>query len=180
MTMLHYPIAQVAYAVPDPAEAALRHSKLYGSGPFFRADHVPVYDYVHRGKPGEFDHTTIFGQWGELMIEFFVQHNADQSHVHDLYPFGWDKPILHHVGLIVEEPEATIAEFTRQGFETAARFNVGQGSDIVFVDTRPLNGHMTEIYPNNEVIRAAYSLAREAASSAIDQSKITTIAFDAI
>ena len=179
MNALRYPIMQVAYAVPDPAEAAIRHSKLHGSGPFFRADHVPVIDFVHRGKPQEFDHTTVFGQWGDVMIEFFVQHNPDPSHNHDLYPFGCEKPVFHHIAMIPDDLEAAIGEFSAQGFEVASRFHVGgdMGCDVAFIDTRTMSGHMTEMYTNNEMIRASYTMAREAAASAQDRSLITTIRF---
>lgn len=179
MKVLKYPIRQVAYAVPDPAKSAVAHSKLYGSGPFFRADHVPIVNYVHRGKPGTFDHTTVFGQWGDVQIEFFVQHNPDPSHNHDLYPFACDKPVFHHVAVIPDDLDEAVNDFAAHGFEIASRFGV-TGNEVVFIDTMALNGHMTELYTNNEVIRAAYLMAREAAAVAEDRTKITTISFDAI
>lgn len=178
--MNDWPIRQVAYAVPDPVEAARRHSAIYGSGPFFRADHVPVREYRYRGEPGEFDHSITIGQWGDLMIEFFVQHNEGASHVRDLFPERSDSQGgFHHVAIIPTESEAAIARFTEMGFEVASSFVVGNenGFEVAMIDTRAMNGHMIEIYADCEPVRAAYALCREAAASGADRSVIQSIDF---
>jgi hypothetical protein len=178
MNAMRHRIRQVAYAVPDPAAAALRHSAAYGSGPFYSAEHVPVSGYRYRGSPGEFDHSTVIGQWGELMVEFFVQHNPGLSHVHDLFAFGGPGG-LHHVAIMPPDLDAAVSEFVEQGFEVAATFRVGDvgGFDVAMVDTRPLNGHITEIYADCEPVRAAYQLVRDAAASSDDRGIIRPISF---
>ena len=52
------PPKQIAYAVPDPFEAAQRWSKDFGAGPFFIAEHVAVTDVIYSGSPSSFDHTS--------------------------------------------------------------------------------------------------------------------------
>jgi hypothetical protein len=66
-----------------------------------------------------------------------------------------------------------------QGFEVAATFRVGDvgGFDVAMVDTRPLNGHITEIYADCEPVRAAYQLVRDAAASSADRGIIRPISF---
>ncbi|MES2493658.1 MAG: VOC family protein [Pseudomonadota bacterium] len=178
MNALRYPIRQVAYAVPDPAAAALRHAACHGSGPFYLAEHVPVSNYQHRGRPGEFDHSTAIGQWGDLMVEFFVQHNPGPSHVHELFAFGGAGG-FHHVAIIPPDLDAAVGEFVQLGFEVAASFWVGgaNGFDVAMVDTRPLNGHITEIYADCAPIRAAYDLVRDAAATNDDRMTIRPIGF---
>src|ERR1700683_3463176 len=111
------PIRQIAYAVSDVRAAAEEHARLFGSGPFFLAEHVPVHNFKYRGQPGDFDHTTIFGQWGEVMVEFFLQHNPGPSHGHDMFPYGSNKTGLHHVALIVSDLEASIRHFASKGHD---------------------------------------------------------------
>ncbi len=177
--MTRWPVRQVAYAVPDPVAAALAHSAIYGSGPFFRADNIPVRDFIHRGKPGRFDHSIAIGQWGELMIEFFVQHNPDPSHVHDMFPADGSAPGLHHTAIIPGDFDDAIRAFEADGFEIASRFVVGEeaGFEVVMVDTRPLNGHMTEIYPDCEAVAGAYAMCRDAACANGDRTKVSRISF---
>jgi len=74
------PICQVAYFVADAVAAARRHSRTFGSGPFFVFEHVPYKLNIHRGVEREFDHTTVIGQWGGVMVEFMQQHNPHALH----------------------------------------------------------------------------------------------------
>ena len=63
------PPKQIAYAVPDAFEAAKRWAKDFGAGPFFISEHIPVTDVSYRGSPSSFDHTSAYGQWGDIMVE---------------------------------------------------------------------------------------------------------------
>ena len=63
------PPVQLAYAVDDVFGAAELWAERFGAGPFFVAQHIPVTDVIYRGQPGVFDHSSAYGQWGELMVE---------------------------------------------------------------------------------------------------------------
>lgn len=180
MTALLQPVRQIAYAVDDVVLAAERHHKLFGSGPFFMAEHVLACNFVHRGIPGTFDHTTLFGQWGDVMIEFVTQHNDGPSYIHDMYPYRSGTWGLHHVALIVSDFQATLAAFNAQGFETASRFHIPaneEGFDVAFLDTRSVNGHMVEIYQDIPPILGAYEMCRKAAGYFAGRPLIQAIAF---
>jgi hypothetical protein len=179
MQAIRYPIRQVAYAVPDPLQAARRHAEVFGSGPFFHAPHVPVSDFVHRGKSATFDHSTVLGQWGELMIEFFEQHNPDASHTHDMFPYASGASGLHHVAIIVSDIEEAVKEFETAGFEVASRFTVmaSQPFEVIMIDACAAMGHMVEIYADIAPIQGAYAMVREAAATSQDRSQVTTISF---
>ena len=161
---MHDPIRQIAYCVPDPRAAAETHSRMYGSGPFFLAEHVPVENFRYRGNPGNFDHTTCFGQWGEIMLEFFQQHNNEPSQGHDMFPFGSGKSGIHHVALIVHHLEKSVLAFRSLNFEVASRFRMKDSFEVVFVDTRSLYGHMVELYSGKEV-SDIYDMVKNAARS---------------
>jgi hypothetical protein len=86
------PVRQVAYFVPDMRAAARAHSALYGSGPYFVADNIPLTLCRYRGQPGKLDHSSAYGQWGEVMIEFVQQNNPEPSVFFDRYsPRGIDR-----------------------------------------------------------------------------------------
>ena len=59
---------QLAYAVPDAKEAANIWSAQFGAGPFYLSEHIPVTDVLYRGKAATFDHTSAYGQWGDVMV----------------------------------------------------------------------------------------------------------------
>jgi len=82
---MKHPIRQVAYYVPDARAAALQHAAAFGSGPFFVADHIPLTLARYRGKPGVFDHTSAYGQWGDVMLEL-VQVNSKEPSVFTAVP----------------------------------------------------------------------------------------------
>jgi len=176
MTLLKYPIRQVAYITPDPVVAALQHAKIYGSGPYFCAKHVPITDYFYRGTPGVFDHTTVLGWWGDVMVEFFTQHNDEPSHNHDLFAYG-SRGGLHHMAIIPDDVNGALRELSAEGFEVAASFRVGgeAGFDVYFVDTRSANGHMIEVY--GPPILAAYDMVKQAAAAGGPRDTVTPIQF---
>ena len=92
---------QIAYAVPDAFEAAQRWSKDFGAGPFFIAEHIAVTDVIYRGSPSSFDHTSAYGQWGDIMVELVQDHGTGPSVVRDLYYV--DESGLHHLAFFVED-----------------------------------------------------------------------------
>lgn len=166
--MLKHPIVQIAYFVPNLAEAAKAHAALYGSGPFFFIEHVPVSSFVHRGKPQPFDHSVVFGQWGEIMIEFFCQHNDAPSYCHDSFPTGSNTHGMQHVATFVDDLQQTIATYARLGCEVASTVTLTGGLQIAMIDTRRLNGHMVELYEKNEYVLKLYQMTREIAGSGGD------------
>jgi hypothetical protein len=97
------PIRQIAYFVRDVRAAALAHNATFGSGPFFIIDHIALARAEHRGSLVPHDHSSAYGQWGAVMIEFVQQHNAEPSAFHDMYPEGSGQYGLHHAALFVDD-----------------------------------------------------------------------------
>jgi catechol 2,3-dioxygenase-like lactoylglutathione lyase family enzyme len=162
-TGANLPIRQIAYFCPDAREAALRHHRLFGSGPFFLAEHIPLKRSVHRGVERELDHTSAYGQWGEVMIEFVQQNNRGPSAFHDLYPEGTGRHGLHHVALFVDDVDTEAARLADLGFPTAFRAEMDDGFVFAFADTSSVNGHMIELYTPVPALARFYRMVARAA-----------------
>jgi hypothetical protein len=157
-------IVQIAYVVDDIRASALQHSRLFGSGPFFIAEHIPIHAYRHRGAEQTFDHSAAFGQWGDLMVEFAQQHNDAPSHIHDLYPVHAGRTGIHHIAMFVQSLEQSMEDFERAGLEVIA---TGAGPEFraAFVDATAVHGHMLEIYERDPGLVRLFDLVKSSAAS---------------
>jgi hypothetical protein len=75
--------AQIAYHVPDPVTAAADCARRYGWGPFYLLEHIPLASCEYRGRPARFDHSSAYGQAGDLMVELISQHDDEPSVVRE-------------------------------------------------------------------------------------------------
>ena len=175
--MIDRPIRQIAYFVPDARVAARAHHALFGSGPYFVADRIPLRLAKHRGIDRPLDHSSAYGQWGEVMIEFVQQNNADPSAFHDMYPQGSGREGIHHVALFVDDVPAEIARFAAAGHATALYAEMNDGFAFAFIDTVARLGHMIEIYSPVPVLTDFYAMVAEAAKMFDSGEVITDIAF---
>jgi len=161
--MRSLPIRQVAYFCADVRAAAAAHHAVYGSGPFFVADNIPLARTVHRGVERVHDHSSAYGQWGEVMVEFVQQNNPGPSPFHDLYPEGSGRYGLHHVAVFVEDVDTALAEFAAQGAPCAMRAEMADGFVYAFADTSASLGHMTELYAPRASLLGFYAMVADAA-----------------
>ena len=155
-----YPVRQIAYFVPDVREAAQRHHALYGSGPYFVADNIPLARVLYRGAEAELDHSSAYGQWGDLMIEFVQQNNPGPSVFHDVWPDGGEG--MHHVALIVDDLAAARAHFEKQGMACALYAEMMDGFAFIMMDAVARYGHMIEIYEGTPTLTGFYGMVRKA------------------
>ncbi|MFT4054146.1 MAG: VOC family protein [Novosphingobium sp.] len=161
MTIDKMPVRQIAYFVPDVVAAAKAHMAAFGSGPYYVAEHIPLTSSLHRGRPAELDHTSAYGQWGEVMVEFVQQNNDGPSVFRDLFPDGAQG--MHHVALIVDDLQAAIARFEAAGHETALYAEVAPGVGFAMVDCVAELGHFVELYEPTPQLLAVYDLMRTSA-----------------
>ncbi len=157
------PVRQLAYKVNDLEAAAAAHHRRYGSGPFFVLRHVALQSSHHRGVERPFDHSSAYGQWGGVMVELVVQHNPEDSALHDMFPYGSGAEGLHHAALFVEDLEAAIAHFAADGAPLAQLSVTTTGTAFAFVDTRKSLGHMLELYEPSDVLTGFYDFVAAAA-----------------
>jgi catechol 2,3-dioxygenase-like lactoylglutathione lyase family enzyme len=173
----NWPVRQLAYFCADVREAALTHHRMFGSGPYFVADHIPLSESVHRGTARPFDHSSAYGQWGEVMIEFVQQHNPGLSACHDLYPEGSGRWGLHHAALFVDDVDAAIDRFAAEGIPLAQRSVMADGFVFAFVDGSARFGHMIELYTPVPSLVDFYATVAEAARNWNGGDVLTTISF---
>lgn len=133
-----YAINQVAYIVEDLEEAALEHSKLFGSGPFLYMDPVTMAKAVYKGEEIELTMQQAYGQFGNLQIEFIKVWSTPN-------PYGCTG--FHHFSNWVDDYDAAIAEFAAAGFEPVIEMESGGGLRIAYIDTAEKYGHCVEIHP---------------------------------
>jgi hypothetical protein len=163
MIKLDLPIQQIAYFVPDVRSAAMAHHRRYGSGPYFVAEHIPLRRSLHRGVPRPLDHTSAYGQWGSIMIEFVQQNNPGPSPFHDVYPEGSGLTGIHHVAVFVDDLQATIAQFKQADCACALYAEMNDGLAFAMMDLVAELGHMIELYQPLEQLTNFYDLVANAA-----------------
>jgi hypothetical protein len=142
---------QVAYGVTDVRTAALRWSAR-GAGPFFVREHIAVDDVAVEGRPGVFDHSSAYGQWGTIMVELVAVHE----------PMTLACIGLHHMAFFVASHDQAAAELAGAGLPEALRARAG-ASRFSFHDARPELGHLIEIYEATGTLRRFYAMVAEAA-----------------
>ena len=114
------PPKQIAYAVPDAFEAAKRWAKDFGAGPFFISEHIPVTDVSYRGSPSSFDHTSAYGQWGDIMVELVQDHGTGPSVVSALY--NVDESGLQTLAFFVEDIDLRKGFFVKKEIKNHNNF----------------------------------------------------------
>jgi hypothetical protein len=156
------PPVQIAYAVPDAAEAASRWARDFGAGPFLVREHVELVDVMYRGRPGVFDHTSAYGQWGPVMLELVEDHGPAESPVREMYAPG--ESGLHHLAFFVQDLDLAVRQLVGRGLQIAMSARTVGGSAFHFVDAVETHGHMLELYEEGARVRRFYervaSLAR--------------------
>lgn len=151
-------ILQYAWVVPN-LEAAIHHwHRKLGVGPFLVNRHLAISDARHRGQPRAVDFSTAVAQSGSAQIELIEQHDDGPSAFRDTVPAG--QTGFHHVAMIADDYEATLARFA--GAEIAAD---GRFGDIRFsyIDTTDTLGGMLEVLEDRPGIRAFFGAIRKAA-----------------
>ena len=153
------PPKQIAYAVPDAFEAAKKWAEDFGAGPFFIAEHIPVTQVLYRGTPATFDHTSAYGQWGDIMVELVQDHGTGPSVIRDLY--GPDESGLHHLAYFVDDLTNATNFLQSLGFELGMSAVAGP-TEFNLIDTTQQLGHFIELYEPNTSLTAFYDRVKEA------------------
>jgi hypothetical protein len=154
---------QIAYHVPDPAAAAERLARDYGWGPFYLMEHIPLARSLYRNAPAEFDHSSAYGQAGDLMIELITQHNDAPSALRDMY--APDQTGIHHVACFVPDLAQSLAEFRQRGVAVALEARTVTGVDFAMLDVVSERGHMLELYEPSVDLTKFYAFVRRAAQN---------------
>ena len=154
------PPVQIAYAVRDLDTAVQSWVASHGAGPFFVSEHIALSDVRYRGTPSTFDHSSAYGQWGDVMVELVVDHTEGPSPVADVVGIGGVG--LHHVAHFVDDFAAAQAALITRGWPEALWASTASGLAFAFHDATAELGHMVELYEGVPGLRAFYRRVREA------------------
>jgi len=152
---------QIAYHVPDPERAAREFARRFGWGPFFLFEHIALSKCLYRGAPAVFDHSSAYGQAGELMVELITQHDDRPSVLRDLY--ARDAVGVHHVAHFVSDLPQALERARAAGADVALDACTLTGTSFAMLDTSRELGHMTELYEGTGDLLKFYRYVRRAA-----------------
>jgi catechol 2,3-dioxygenase-like lactoylglutathione lyase family enzyme len=152
------PPVQIAYAVADVHAGAKRWQTSFGAGPFIISEHIALASARVGGEergPLGFDHSSAYGQWGEVMVELVHEHTA---------PIGATTG-LHHVAFFVDDIGATSSALTAAGWPEALWATTGTGTAFAMHDARNDLGHLIELYEPSAGLLAFYAKVKLLASA---------------
>jgi hypothetical protein len=165
---------QIAYVTPDAREAARRHSALFGSGPYFYTDFIPLRFARCNGEETVLNHGGAFGQWGDIMMEFMEPRD-----LHDLNVLGLDtrpaSPVLHHHAFFVDEPALMAAVLGQQGYELRLHVMLESNIEAFMVDARKACGHFIELFMPSPQSLQIYNAIKSASNGWNGSDPIRTI-----
>ncbi len=157
MTLPHRKITHVGYVVGDIEEAVDWAVGTLGGGPFFLIPHLQFETCTFYGAPAQYDHSSAFGQWGELMVELTVVHSSDPPELAEL--IGGPPPRVGHVGWLADDLAADSAELEAEGLPV---FHTGSSGPVFarWHDGREHLGHHIEILGRTPELEGFYGLIR--------------------
>lgn len=145
---------QIAYAVTDLRIAAASFAASTGAGPFFVIDHVTLSSARVGGSNGVFDHSSAYGQWGEVMVELVEEHSQPII----------DPPGLHHLAFMVDDLDAAVAWCIERQWPEALFARTTGGQEFAFCDARHELGHLVEMYEPAARLTGFYAMVAAAAA----------------
>ena len=154
-------VVQIAYHVPDIEAAAVQMARQLGAGPFFISKGIQLSKGWHRGQDCPFVHSSAYGQWGDVMVEFVQQDSGGPSPFRDLYQPG--ERGLHHMAVMTADLRASYQHFGDRGLRLATRACTLSGVEFAFIDALSSLGHFIEIYESSDQLLVFYQMVKEAA-----------------
>jgi hypothetical protein len=151
-------VVQLAMHAPSIDRLAHQWTREMGAGPFYLLEHVALAKSFYRGAPARFDHSSAYGQLGEIMIELIHQHDDAPSAVRDM--FAAHESGLHHAAIFVDDIDAALEAADRRFMAIALDAETADGVRFVMVDARAPYGCMLEFYQPTDALRKFYAFIR--------------------
>jgi catechol 2,3-dioxygenase-like lactoylglutathione lyase family enzyme len=151
-------VVQFAIHAPSIETFARRWSNEMGAGPFYLLEHIALAKSLYRGVPARFDHSSAYGQLGDIMIELIHQHDDAPSAVRDM--FAAHEAGLHHAAIFVDDIDAAVREAGRRGMAITLDAETADGVRFVMADARVPYGCMLEFYEPLGALKKFYAFVR--------------------
>lgn len=153
---------QIAYAVDDVEGAAVLFAAQFGAGPFVIRHH-PRFEATHNGAPAFFNHSSAYGQWGDMQLELVQFGECGPASLHRSITAASG---IHHVAMFVESLPAEQSRLTALGLPCVMHASTPSGLQFAFHDAREQLGHLIEIYEPTDSVLRLYQQVRDAACRA--------------
>ncbi len=165
-------VVQIAYAVEDVRSAARTFAERVGAGPFFVRHHDLPRRVDHRGRPGSFDHSSAYGQWGDMQVELVQIHGAEPAGLADIVQRSSG---IHHVATFVASIDDEQRRLTALGWPAVMTAETASGMRYAFHDARDELGHLVEIYEPSRGVLALYARVAAAGSGWQGEDPVRTL-----
>ncbi len=150
-------VVQVALHAPDISAAASAWAKK-GAGPFYLLEHVKLASCLYRGAPAAFDHSSAYGQFGDIMLELIHQHDDRPSPVRDMYDAATEG--VHHAAVFVDDLDRAARAVSERGFAIALDATTETGVRFLMADARAVCGVMLELYEPTDALAKFYAFVQ--------------------
>jgi len=157
---LHGPVHHYGYVIDDLDAAISEAIEKLGAGPFFRIDHVPLDSMKSGGAAATFDHSSAFGQCGDVLLELMQIHKVEPAAVAE--GFGLPRPGLHHIAFVVPSLDAGIETLDREGFPAYLEATLG-AIHFTYHDVGGTLGHDVELHQDGPEFRGFWTNIQAAA-----------------
>ncbi|HEX7784018.1 MAG TPA: VOC family protein [Sphingobium sp.] len=148
-------IVQNAYVVRDLEAACAQLNRLTGIGPFVGGVEVALDQHRYRGAAADpIRLRGVFVQSGDLNIELIEMLSDGPCAFREM--FAGNDEGMHHTAMFCDDYAVERDRWVAAGYPVVSEFTTAFGASICYVDTRPLFGHMLELYPEDAIIRAMY------------------------
>jgi Glyoxalase/Bleomycin resistance protein/Dioxygenase superfamily len=154
------PIHHVGYVVDDIDHGVEWMVSRFGAGPFFLIPHLQFDRCTYMGEPAHYDHSSAFGQWGNIKVELTVVHASDPPEL--ATRIGGGAPRVGHVGLVVDDLMAESARLEAAGMPLFHAGSSGPVSACWHDATRQM-GHHVEVLGRSPQLEGFYELIRSSA-----------------
>jgi hypothetical protein len=155
--MIDRPITHIGYVVDDIPSAVDWAVSTFGAGPFFLVEHLQFDEVTHDGAPAAYDHSSAFGQWGDIKIELTEVHSASPPELQDL--LGGPTPKVGHIGMLTDDLETERAALEAAGMRL---FHTGRSGPVqaYWFDARAQLGHHVEVLQRSAPLLGFYEQMR--------------------
>jgi len=150
-------IHHVGYVVEDIPRAVDWAVSALGAGPFFEIEHLEFDEVTYNGEPAAYDHSSAFGRWGEIELEFTQVHSAAPAGL--AAALGGPAPRVGHVAWLAGDLEAETARLDLPLFHTGRAGPVRAH----WFDARAMLGHHVEVLQRAPELLAFHERIRAAA-----------------
>jgi catechol 2,3-dioxygenase-like lactoylglutathione lyase family enzyme len=153
-------IHHIGYVVEDIPRAVDWAVSTLGAGPFFAIEHLEFDEVTYDGAPAAYDHSSAFGQWGELRLELTQVHSAAPAGLAAM--LGGPAPRPGHVAWLADDLDAETERLTAGGLHL---FHTGRAGPVRahWFDARATLGHHIEVLQRAPELLGFYDMMRAAA-----------------